>query len=136
MPSEASAYVQQVEFNRVLGGAVEALNELKRVLIEHAAENLVENAAEFAPDEADFSKAIMIEGPEGSPALWKVQDEFAERLDDYPTAVDAMRSSIEWDDGYDGSDEAKAAIAIVNESLEMGAKLWAERSPEKAPGAR
>jgi len=136
MPNELADYVNDVEFGQALRAAGEAMDKLRHVVVAQVAREIVETAREFAPDEHDFETAIQAEGPDSEHALWVVQDKWIEKLDDYPTIVDVMRNSMEWDDDFPGNDAVRAAQAIVNESLEQAQKLWdetltAESKPDK-----
>jgi hypothetical protein len=110
-----------------------AQQQLMRELIDAASDRLVEIAGEFAPGESDFQSAISEEGgPEGDHALIALEEEIAEYLRPRPRVIDALRTSIEFDNERD-DDLYKGAMALVNESIAFAEAKW--EAVQSAPNA-
>lgn len=100
---------------------------LKAYMIEQTAARLVEVTEEYADGELDWEEAIHLDGPDGDHSLIAVEGELAGIMEEHPSMIDAMRSSIEWENEIFNDDANRAARALVNESLERAKLLWAER---------
>jgi hypothetical protein len=105
---------------------------LKAYMIEQTAARLVEVTEEFADGEQDFEEAIHIDGEDGEHSLFAVEGELAGIMQGSPAMIDAMRSSIEWENEIFNDDPSRAARALVNESLESAKVLWIERLSRKS----
>jgi len=121
-----------VIFNRATRDFAEAVRTgdrnsdlvMRDYLIEDAAEALVATCKEFAPDAAKFEDAMHRDGPGGIHALIVVEDQIAAEIASIPAAIDAMRSSDEWDPRVRDGDAATAALAIVNEAIDVAKAIW------------
>ncbi len=100
---------------------------LKAYMVEQTAARLIEVTEEFADGEQDWEEAIHLDGPDGDHSLIAVEGELAGIMEEHPAMIDAMRSSIEWENEIFNDDANRAARALVNESLEGAKLLWTER---------
>ncbi|MNU40328.1 hypothetical protein D3C71_290410 [compost metagenome] len=100
---------------------------LKAYMIEQTAARLVDVTEEYADGELDWEEAIHLDGPDGDHSLIAVEGELTGIMEEHPSMIDAMRSSIEWENEIFNDDANRAARALVNESLESAKLLWAER---------
>lgn len=115
---EATIHIERIEKDQ---------SALKAYMIEQTATRLVEVTAEFADGEEDWEEAMHIDGPDGDHSLIAVEGELAGIMENHPAMIDTMRSSIEWENEIFNHDPARAARALVNESLETAKALWTER---------
>jgi hypothetical protein len=105
---------------------------LKAYMIEQTAVRLVEVTEEFADGEEDWEEAIHVDGEDGDHSIIAVEGELAGIMQGYPAMIDAMRSSIEWENEIFNDDPSRAARALVNESLESAKVLWTARLSRKS----
>jgi hypothetical protein len=108
------------------------MSALKAYMVEQTAARLVAVTSEFAEGEEDWEEAIHAEGPVGDHSLIAVEGELAGIMEERPAMIDAMRSSIEWENEIFNDDASRAARALVNESLEGAKVLWSEHLSRSA----
>lgn len=101
-----------------------AVARMRSALLQMAATALVRTAQEIAPDASTFAEAIHADGPEGVHALIVVEDEIAKIFERTPELIAIMRTSGEWDEQVRQSDESRAALALVNESIGTAEEVW------------
>lgn len=101
-----------------------AVARMRSALMQMAANAIVRTAQDIAPNAADFKEAIHEDGPDGDHALIVVEDEIAKIFERNPELIAVMRASGEWDEQVRQSDESRAALALVNESIATAEDVW------------
>lgn len=115
---ETNIHIDRIEKDR---------EALKAYMIEQAAARLVAVTADFADGEEDWKEAMHLDGPDGDHSLMAVEGELVGIMETHPAMIDAMRTSIEWDNEVFNDDANRAARALVNESSDAAKALWTER---------